>query len=625
MLRQRPFLVEALTAAALIAAPFVLPYLGFTPTTINRILVWGMFGLGFDILFGFTGLLSFGQSAFFGTGGMVAAYLLTIVNFPYVVPSLFVGMIASAVVGYLVGSIALRRTGIYFAMITVAIAEIFYFVEFNPLSAYTGGENGLPGVPSPSLYLGFTTINFNTDWTLYSFLAFWYFVGTVLAVRIVRSPVGAVLRAIRDNPLRAAAVGHNIHSYKLTAFVIAAAYAGFAGGLLGLMQGFMPPDAFTFDTSGQLVMQTAIGGTGLLFGPLVGAIVWLYLQDFLQTTLHLGASWKLVLGLVFVLLICFLRRGLIGGIEDLYNYFASRGMKKAEPQAGAPIPGVTAEEEQKAAEAALARAPDVVAMPARHRETDRKSGPILQATGLTKHYGGVLANTDINFTINHGELRGIIGPNGAGKTSVLNCVSGIYRSGGRIAFRGTGIAGKKPHEIARLGLARTFQHSELFPQMSVLDNLLTGRHTRIKTNPLAEMLFLPSVRREEARHREAIERIIAFVELERYRHARVSGLSFGTQKLVGFARALALEPTLIMLDEPSAGLSPKFQGAVWERIEQVRATNVAVLVVEQNTRETLRHAQWAYVLVLGQNRLDGRGQDLLHNDEVVNLYVGVLS
>ena len=131
----------------------------------------------------------------------------------------------------------------------------------------------------------------------------------MIALRIVRSPVGAMLRAIRDNPLRAAAVGHNIHGYKLTAFVIAAAYAGFAGGLLGVMQGFMPPDAFMFDTSGQLVMQTAIGGAGTLFGPLVGAAVWLYLSDFLQTTLHLGATWKLVLGVVFVLLVCFLRRG----------------------------------------------------------------------------------------------------------------------------------------------------------------------------------------------------------------------------------------------------------------------------------------------------------------------------
>ena len=133
----------------------------------------------------------------------------------------------------------------------------------------------------------------------------------------MRSPVGAILRAIRDNPLRAAAVGHDIQSYKLTAFVVAAAYAGFAGGLLGVMQGFMPPDAFMFDTSGQLVMQTAIGGAGTLFGPLVGAAIWLYLSDFFQNTLHLGSTWKLVLGVVFVLLVVFLRHGVIGGVKDL--------------------------------------------------------------------------------------------------------------------------------------------------------------------------------------------------------------------------------------------------------------------------------------------------------------------
>jgi branched-chain amino acid transport system permease protein len=317
MLKQRFFFVEILTAAVLIAVPFVLPHLGFSPTTINRVLIWGLFGIGFDILFGFTGLLSFGQSALFGTGGFVAAYLLTRTDFPSVIGALIIGAIAAAVVGFLVGLIALRRTGIYFAMITVAIAEVFYFVEFNPLSDYTGGENGLPGVPMPSLHLGLTTIQFNTDWSLYAFMAFWYFLGIVIGLRIVRSPVGAILSAIRDNPLRAAAVGHNIQGYKLTAFMVAAAYAGFAGGLLGILQAFMPPDAFTFETSGQLVMQTAIGGAGTLFGPLVGAAIWLFLSDFFQTVLQLGATWKLVLGIVFVVLVCFLRRGIIGGLQDL--------------------------------------------------------------------------------------------------------------------------------------------------------------------------------------------------------------------------------------------------------------------------------------------------------------------
>src|SRR5215468_8328622 len=162
--------------------------------------------------------------------------------------------------------------------------------------------------------------------------------------------------------------------------------------------------------------------------------------------------------------------------------------------------------------------------------------------------GGLTVLDRVSLAVAAGELFALIGPNGAGKTSVLNCVSGIYRGEGEIRFRGIAIARRGPHEIARLGLARTFQHGELFPQMSVLDNLLTGRHTRIRTNPVTEMLFLPDVRRAEIAHREAVERIIDVVELARYRHSAVGGLPFGIQKLVGFARALALEPRIMLLD-----------------------------------------------------------------------------
>jgi branched-chain amino acid transport system permease protein len=619
MLRQRPFVVEALTAAALIAAPFILPYLGFTPTTINRILVWGVFGLGFDILFGFTGLLSFGQSAFFGTGGMVAAYLLTIVNFPYVMPSLLAGTLVSAAIGYLVGLIALRRTGIYFAMITVAIAEVFYFVEFNPLSAYTGGENGLPGVPSPSLYLGFTTFRFNTDWTLYVFLAFWYFVGAVLAVRIVRSPVGAVLRAIRDNPLRAAAVGHNIHSYKLTAFVVAAAYAGFAGGLLGLMQGFMPPDAFMFDTSGQLVMLTAIGGAGTLFGPLIGATVWLYLHDFLQTTLNLGASWKLVLGLVFVLLICFLRRGLIGGIEDLYNYVAGRGMKEAEPQDAAPISGLTAEQEQKAAEAALAREPDVVAMPARHRETDRKSGPILQATGLTKHYGGVHANTDINFTVNHGELRGIIGPNGAGKTTffrMLTCE--VPPTSGTIVFEGRDITGLDVTDVCQLGLTKSYQINQLFSRLTVRENLTIAALAELRGKFRLD-LFKRSDRIPGLI--EQVEHTLELVNLTGRADASVSELAYGEKRRLEVGLALATSPSLLLLDEPLAGMSPR------ERVETVRllksiSQGRTMIIIDHDMDLLFELVERVTVLQEGRVLVEGTPDDIKGNAKVQEAYLG---
>src|SRR6187402_839108 len=205
MFSKRPALVEIITAAALIAAPFVLPYLDAAPNTVNRILVWGLFGIGFDILFGYTGLLSFGQSALYGTGGMVAAYLLTRAGFSSVVLALLIGTVVAAVVGYLVGLIALRRTGIYFAMITVAISEVFFYLEFNPLSEWTGGENGLTGVPAPVFSLFGYTHAFKSGWALYPFMAFFFFIGIVIALRIVRSPVGVVFRAIRENPLRAAA------------------------------------------------------------------------------------------------------------------------------------------------------------------------------------------------------------------------------------------------------------------------------------------------------------------------------------------------------------------------------------------------------------------------------------
>jgi branched-chain amino acid transport system permease protein len=618
MLRQRPFVVEILTALGLIAAPFVLPHLGFTPTTINRIMVWGLFGIGFDILFGFTGLLSFGQSAFFGTGGMVAAYLLTVAHFPYVLLSLAVGTTAAAVIGYLVGLIALRRTGIYFAMITVAIAEVFYFVEFNPLSDYTGGENGLPGVPAPSLHLGSTTITFDTDWSLYWFLAFWLFVGIVIALRIVRSPVGAVLRAIRDNPLRATAVGHNIHGYKLTAFVIAAAYAGFAGGLLGIMQGFMPPDAFMFDTSGQLVMQTAIGGAGTLFGPLVGAAVWLYLSDLLQTQLHLGASWKLVLGVIFVLLICFLRRGLIGGIDDLYQ-LVSGARKKTGPVEDATTADVTAENAQNAAAADAAHQPAIAAMPARHRDSDRTSGPILQAKGLTKRYGGLVANSDIDFVVNHGELRGIIGPNGAGKSTffkMLTCE--VPPSAGQILFEGRDITGATVTDVCQLGLTKSYQINQLFSRLTVRENITIAALAELRGKFRLDLLrSLKGVSGLD----EQIEHTLALVSLVERADTPVSGLAYGEKRRLEVGLALATSPSLLLLDEPLAGMSPR------ERVETVRllksiARGRTMIIIDHDMDSLFELVERVTVLQEGRVLAEGTPDEIKGNSKVQEAYLG---
>jgi len=244
---------------------------------------------------------------------------------------------------------------------------------------------------------------------------------------------------------------------------------------------------------------------------------------------------------------------------------------------------------------------------------------------LSLRFGGLSVLDQVSFSIHKGELFALIGPNGAGKTSVLNCMNGIYRGDGTIRFRGTNIAGREPHEIARIGIARTFQHGELFPQMSVLDNLMTGRHARIRTNPLSEMLFLPSVRREEARNREAVEHIIELVELERFRHAPVAGLPFGIQKLVGFARALALEPALLMLDEPSAGLNRDEREDLARFILRMKhQLGTTMIWIEHDLQMVADLADRIHVLDYGRTLAEGPPSQVLRDPRVVAAYVGTV-
>jgi branched-chain amino acid transport system ATP-binding protein len=247
----------------------------------------------------------------------------------------------------------------------------------------------------------------------------------------------------------------------------------------------------------------------------------------------------------------------------------------------------------------------------------------LDVESLSLRFGGLTVLDGISFGVNAGELFALIGPNGAGKTSALNCISGIYRAEGRIRFRGEDISGRRPHDIARRGLARTFQHGELFAHMSVLDNLLTGRHTRIKTGTLAEMLFLPSVRREEIRHREAVERIIEFVEIERYRHAPVAGLPFGIQKIVGFARALALEPSLLMLDEPSAGLNRDEREDLARFILRIKhELGITMIWIEHDMQMVADLADRIHVLDYGRSLAEGAPETVLNDPRVIGAYLG---
>ena len=604
MRRHVPLLIEGLTALGLLAAPFVLPHLGFAPDTVNQILVWGLFGIGFDILFGYTGLLSFGQSAMYGTGGFIAAYLLTNNLMTNVPAALLIGILGAMVAGVAVGAIALRRTGIYFAMITVAIAETFFFVENSPLSAWTGGENGLPGVPTPTFHLFGLTWAVGTGWSMYWFLAVCYLIGVVVALRIVRSPVGAILIAVRDNPLRARAVGHAIGLYKLAAFVVAAAYAGFAGGLLGVMQGFMPPDAFTFDTSGQLVMQTVIGGGATLFGPLLGAAVWLYLRDFLQAVVGLGAAWKLVLGLVFVLLVTFLRRGLIGGLVDAVALLKGRA-RPAEPEDEAP--------------AIVTGPPPLASIAHRRRHEAAFTGPVLEARGLTKTYGGIAANRDIDFTVTEGELRAVIGPNGAGKSTffkMLTCE--VPPSAGSIRFHGRDITGLDVARVCQLGLTKSYQVNQLFARQTVAQNVMVAalaeRRGLFRLDLLRSLRSVPGLQAQ-------VEQTLSLVGLAGRADVPVSELAYGEKRRLEIALALAASPSLLLLDEPLAGMSPRERVETVQLLKNIRRGRTLV-VVEHDMDAVFELAERITVLHEGRKLAEGTPEEIQRNSFVQDAYLG---
>jgi branched-chain amino acid transport system permease protein len=431
--------------------------------------------------------------------------------------------------------------------------------------------------------------------------------------------VGVILSAIRENPLRAAAVGHNIHAYKLTAFVVAAVYAGLAGGLLGVLQAFMPPEAFTFDTSGQLVIQTAIGGRGTLFGPLLGAAVWLFLQDFLQATLGLGAAWKLVLGLVFVLLVCFLRHGIIGGVKDLYHYLRGKAGAPADAQEASALPGFTSDDEPDAAAAGGDGNPATRPAPASHHPGGGAAGPILQATGLTKHYGGVIANADIDFTVNRGELRGIIGPNGAGKTTffkMLTCeVSPTF---GTIVFEGRDITGMNVTDVCQLGLTKSYQVNQLFSRLTVRENVTIAALAQLRGKFKLDLLGRLSRIRGL---KEQVERTLELVNLTERREMPVAQLAYGEKRRLEVGLALASSPTLLLLDEPLAGMSPS------ERIETVKllksiSRGRTMIIIDHDMDALFELAEHITVLQEGRVLVEGTPDEIKGNADVQEAYLG---
>jgi branched-chain amino acid transport system permease protein len=600
------WLPELLMAVALVVLPFLCAALLGSVDLLTRILLWGIFGLGFDLLFGFTGLLSFGQAAFYGCGGFVTAFLLTSGTLGNVWLAIAAGVVAAATFSVIVGLLALRRVGIYFAMITLAFGELSYFLENSPLARWTGGENGLPGVPAPRLHVGNFVYSFAGSWASYELVAAFFFVGFVFARLVVSSPVGAVLSAIRQNPLRTAALGHDIHAYKLSVFVLAAIFAGCSGALLGVFQGYMPPDAFALRTSGQLVIQTVIGGAGTLIGPTIGAAVWLGLREVLQQLPAVGGLWLFILGLVFVLLVTLLPRGIAGTAARLGMRFPL-----LRPQ---PVVATTPEEKKGTADQAF------LAPPAVARAPDGKPAELaLEVRNVSKAYGGIHAVEGVSLELPAGRFHAIIGPNGAGKSTflrLLNCEESP--DAGRILLNGIDITGIDVTRAHQRGLAKSFQINQLFPQLTVRQNLRIGALSRLR-GPLRLDVFRPvdGFQKIELMLAALLDRL----DLTPSADVRTSLLPYGEKRRLELGLALASRPSVLLLDEPLAGLSPHERDGIKHLIRDLRRGRTIVLV-EHDMDAVFELAERITVLHEGRKLAEGTPQQITGNRRVREAYLG---
>ncbi|GAC1551394.1 MAG: hypothetical protein NVS2B5_08200 [Beijerinckiaceae bacterium] len=591
------WLPELAAIIGLILFPFVFPLVGGTFDMMDRILIWGLFGFGFDILFGFTGLLSFGQAAFYGVGGFTAAYLLTNGYLHNALLALVAGTLLASILGGIIGALSLRRSGIYFAMLTLAFGEMFYFLDISPLSELTGGENGLSGVPAANLGFG---IEVRTPEEMYWLIAILFFFGFLLARRIIHSSFGAILVAIRENAVRAGVLGHDVQKYKLAAFVIAAAYGGLAGGLLGLFQGYMPPDAFYLETSGQLVVQTIMGGAGTLIGPAVGAGVWIYLRSALQQFDIIGSLWKMILGIVFVLIVTLFRKGICGGIRVLWDRLARDGVAR-QPRA-------------------IVAKPKAPLAPAAIRTRSALGGPIiLETKNVVKRYGGLTAVDDVSFAVKEGEIRALIGPNGAGKTTFFNMLSGTLPvTAGEVHFAGERITHLGSTLVCQRGIAKSFQINQLFPSLSVRDNIripaLARRYGRFHPSMLRNVAH-------DADNNADIDATIASVQLGDRADALASDLAYGEKRRLEIGLALATKPRVLLLDEPTAGMSPSERSETVQLLKRI-ASGMTIVIVEHDMDVVFGLADRVTVFFNGRKIAEDLPEAIQANADVRAAYLG---
>jgi branched-chain amino acid transport system permease protein len=579
-----PLLAAALGLAAYAA-------LSGSPYTLRVLTVAGVYALlvvGYQFVFGYAGALSLAQGTFFGLGAYATGILGSRLGWAFAATFPLSVLLPLALAAAIAGPV-LRLATHYFALATLGIGQVVLLVAVN-WERVTGGANGLPGVPGVIL-LG---APLGRGWPLVLFVWALVALGTLLGWQLTRGLLGDALRVMRDNDLAARSLGLDVGRLRFVAFLLSAAYAGAAGALYVHSIGVISPEALEFPVMVSCLTMAVVGGPARLSGAIVGAVLLVHLPEAFR---FLEKSYLIAYGAAMLAVITLAPWGLVGGLERLRARLAPE--PPPSPPAALPLP----------APAGPARA----------------GAPLLAVEDLTIAFGGVQAVDGVSLVLPQGDILGLIGPNGSGKTTLINLVTGLYRPArGRVLFQGEDVTALPPHVIARRGIGRTFQTVQLIDEMSVLDSVAVARAAAEGLGWLGSLTTgVPDRRRARARA-EAMA-LLGTLGIPDAAWRRAGELPQDVRRRVEIARALALGPALLILDEPAAGLSPAEQADLGRRLQGLAASGITLLVIEHNMPFLMPLARRVICLDAGRVIAEGAPAQIRTHPGVIAAYLGAVA